>query len=198
MKKTIPQVLLLLLLSGTLCAQNKKNDFIINAGFSSGDGHTIKPYPREDGINTFNLNCEYYFNPVISAGLYGIYYRNTYKWESNTAVNYGYKDIWQGFNAGVKTTYHAGSLLKVNTKYIDLYLTAFGGFRNFSYKEVGINSVNIYADLLDYKIHSFSAGGIAGFRYLFSKKWGMYTEVGLSRELFINAGFTLTLAKKSK
>ncbi|MEP6749037.1 MAG: hypothetical protein ABJB86_14995 [Bacteroidota bacterium] len=196
MRKIIPAILLFLLLHQVACAQNIKHDFIIAAGFSSGDGHSIRPYPPTNGINTPDLNCEYYFSSAFSAGLCGIYYHNTFKWESNTAVNYGYKDSWEGFNAGVKATFHMAKLLKINPRYFDVYVTAFGGSRSLTYWQKGINTVDPYSNILDYKIRSFSAGGISGIRFLCNRKLGFYAELGFSRELFINAGISYNLAKK--
>lgn len=193
--KKILSILSLLLIAQLLLplnakAQVDKNNLLINLGASSGYG-----YPNgltstsNSGIPTLNAHAEYHLHKLISLGVYGAY---TYSFFEFDYLQYYYKDVWKGWDAGTRLTFHYASLFTKQPK-IDLYITGFGGYtgRSLVYDES-----NIYRDDLNYSVDDFTIGLLAGVRYYVSKKFGFYLEPGISRKFFIGAGVSLSFPLK--
>jgi hypothetical protein len=58
------------------------------------------------------------------------------------------------------------------------------------------DKTNIYRDILNYSVNTLSFGGLVGFRYYITPKFGLYGEAGMSRELFLGGGATLRINSK--
>ena len=172
--------------------QNKKNDILINSGVSSGYG-----YPSElgrvdtenSGIPTLNLNGEYSLNDYFSLGLYSAYTYSFYKYDNPIS---GYKDVWKGWDIGIKSTIHVSPFF-IKNKNADLYFTAFSGYTS---RSLVYDKSNIYRDSLNYNVDAFSIGGILGFRYLITRQFGLYVESGISRKFFIGGGISFAFRSK--
>jgi hypothetical protein len=171
-------------------SQFKKKDLLINAGIASGTGYPGSPGTTANGgIPTTNLSTEYTFINLLSLGIYGAY---TYSYFKFDHPQVGYKDVWKGWDVGIKSTFHFSPLFIKNETH-DLYLAAFAGYTT---RAMVYDKSNIYRDFLNYKVDDFSFGGILGYRYLLTPKVGLYGEAGLSRKFFLGGGASLNINLK--
>ena len=173
-------------------SQNKKHDLVINFGASSGYGYPSGLTSTENsGVPALNASGEYSFSKLFSLGLYGAYTYSFFKFDHPLV---GYKDVWKGWDIGIRNTIHLSPLVIKDEK-TDLYVALFSGYttRSLSYDQS-----NIYHDSLNYKVDAFSVGGILGFRYWINQKFGAYAEAGQSRKFFLGGGISFKINSKNK
>src|SRR5690348_6191357 len=85
-------------------AQNTKKDLLVNIGASSGYGYPSKlPETENSGIPTVNLGADYSLTNFLSAGPYVAYTYSFYKFKHPQV---GYKDVWKGWDVGVRGNLH--------------------------------------------------------------------------------------------
>lgn len=181
----------ILLLSKSGLTQTHNKEITINIGLSD-EGYGYPNHLTDVPSNicpTINLYSEYHFNKSFSVGVSGAFTYSYYKFENdvNPAVNY--KDVWKGWDFGLRYTLHFSPALSMN-KNTDLYLSAFTGYTT---RKTEYDKKNIYRDVLNYNTDACSIGGILGFRYFISEKIGLYAEAGLSRKLFLGGGATYNI-----
>lgn len=187
--KTAWLISLTLFCISNLEAQTKAKDIVLNLGAYSGYGYKqIEPFTETSGIPAMSAGAEYFFNKYFAIGSYVTY---TYAYDKFVGTTERYKDVWYGWDIGVKPTFHFNSLLAEHlANKIDIYLSGFGGY---AYRALRYDKTNIYSDSLNYSINGLNAGGIIGFRFYASKKIGLYSELGKSHRWFIGGGFILNL-----
>lgn len=180
----------ILLFKSLAWTQTTKNDLLINFGASSGYGYPNGLTSTENsGIPTLNLSGEYSLNKLLSFGLYTAYTYSFFKFDDPQV---GYKDVWRGWDIGAKSTFHISPFFIKDEK-ADMYLAVFSGYTT---RSLVYDKSNIYRDSLNYNVDAFSYGGILGFRYLITKKIGLYGETGLSRKFFIGGGISFIINTK--
>ena len=164
-------------------AQIRKNSFTINLGLSDeGYGYPNHlPDVPTNILSTVNLYSEYYFHKVLSIGFYAAYTYSYYKFHDFTYPSESYKDVWKGWDVGLRYTVHLNPIFIKNEK-INVYLSAFSGYTK---RSLAYDKKNIYRDSLNYNTDAFSVGGILGGRYFVSKKISVYGEAGFSRRIFL-------------
>lgn len=161
MKKT---VLFLLLVSTAFISQAQ------NFGYSKGDNllHVgIGVNSFYNGGIPFGASYEKGITDDISVGANADYLSNNYNYGSG--LSYKFTAIY----VGARASYHFNKLLKINTEKIDLYGGATVGYRSFKWKDSFSNS-----GLDDSYGSGVYLGVYAGGKYYFSKKIGVFTEVG--------------------
>lgn len=184
----------ILLSPKTGLTQTHNNGFTLNLGLSD-EGYGYPNHLTDVPSNilpTINLYSEYFFNKLFSVGIYGAFTYSYYKYENNVYPDINSKDVWKGWDIGLRYTLHFNQALSMNKK-TDLYLSAFTGY---TARKLVYDKTNIYRDVLNHHINAFSIGGILGFRYSISEKFGLYAETGLSRKIFYGGGATYHLFDK--
>ena len=171
--------------------QNDKHDIKISFGAFSGYGYPNGLPGTTSGIPTLNLTGEYFLNKFFSLGGYTSY---TYSFDEFENPQSGYKDVWKGWDVGVKTNFYISPFFKKNEK-IDLYLTGFFGYTT---RSLVYDKSNIYRDSLNYSVDATTVGAILGFRYFINTVIGFYFEAGLSRNSFLGAGVSFNIKNKQK
>ncbi|MFZ6025177.1 MAG: hypothetical protein ACOYVG_12075 [Bacteroidota bacterium] len=173
-------------------AQTNKGSLIINLGASSGYGYPTGLKSTENsGIPTLDFHAEYSLHKIFSFGPYIAY---TYSFDQFDNPQVGYKDVWKGWDIGLRGTLHVGSIFLQNEK-ADLYITSFAGYIT---RALVYDRTNIYRDSLNYKTNDFGAGGIVGFHYFFNNRLGLYIETGISKEFFIGGGVAYKFQRITK
>jgi len=174
-------------------AQNKKGDIYLQIGVSSGYG-----YPTEltsldkSSIPTISFGAGLCVNKLYHVSFYAAY---TYSYFTYNYTLPEYKDVWKGWDIGIKNTFHVGKLL-LKTDKLDPYIGVFTGYTQRSRVYISdIGPPGYYYDILNYKEHAFTIGGLAGLKYFISKRLDLYGEMGYSRGLFIGVGVSLKLNK---
>jgi len=176
-------------------AQNKKGDVYVQIGVSNGYG-----YPTEltaldqNSIPTMSLGAGLCVNILYHAGFYAAYTYSCFIYDNGLPSSY--KDVWKGWDIGIKNTFHIGSLLLKNDD-LDLYIGAITGYTQRS--RVFITEMEVpgyYYDILNYKEHAFTIGGLAGLKCFINKRLDVYGEMGYSRKLFGGAGVSIKLNKQ--
>jgi len=112
-------------------AQTDKNDIVINVGVSSGYGYPSSLYRENSGIPVINLSGDYSLTRLVSVGVYTAYTYTFYKFEYPDMPETEYKDVWKGWDVGIKSTFHVSPFLMKNEDW-DLYIAAFFGYANHS------------------------------------------------------------------
>jgi hypothetical protein len=170
-------------------AQTSLHDIVINGGPSSGYGYPNPLRKINGGIPALNMSTDYSLNDFFSFGLYVAYTYVFYKFHDQLMPEVDYKNVWKGWDMGVRSSFHFSSLITENEK-TDLYITGFFGYtmQSFVY-----DKRNIHSNYSDFDIHDVNAGSLAGFRYYLTKTIGIYAEAGLSREFFMSAGACINL-----
>lgn len=187
--KTVWAIFLALFCFSNLKAQTKAKDIVLNLGAYSGYGHKQRePFTENSGIPALSAGAEYFVNKYFALGSYVTY---AYVFDKFVGASVRYKDVWRGWDIGVKPTFHFNRLLaeRIATK-VDIYLSGFGGY---SYRALRYDKTNIYRDSLNYSTNGLSAGGIIGFRFYPSEKIGVYGELGKSYRWFIGGGVAIRL-----
>jgi hypothetical protein len=187
--KTAWLIFLTLFCISNIKAQTKAKDIVLNLGAYSGYGHQQRePFTENSGIPAMSVGAEYFFSKCFAIGTYVTY---TYVYDKFVGTTERYKDVWRGWDIGVKPTFHFNPLLAEHiANKMDIYVSGFGGY---AYRALRYDKTNIYRDSLNYSIDGLSAGGIIGFRFYASKKFGLYGELGKSNRWFIGGGVTLKL-----
>lgn len=187
--KTVWVIFLTLFCISNLEAQTKAKDIVLNLGAYSGYGNQQRePFTENSGIPAMNAGIEYFFNKYFAIGSYVTY---TYVYDKFVGSTERYKDVWRGWDIGIKPTFHFNPLLTERTaNKVDIYLSGFGGY---SYRALRYDKTNIYRDSLNYSTEGISVGGIIGCRFYASKKIGLYGELGKSHRWFIGGGVILKL-----
>lgn len=170
-------------------AQTDKNDIIINAGVSSGYGYPSSLYRENSGIPAINLSGDYSLNRLISVGFYTAYTYSFYKFQYPTMPETEYKDVWKGWDVGIKSTFHASPLILENEAW-DLYIAAFFGYANHS---LIFDRKHVDNGHISYHVGEINAGSMLGFRYYLSRNIALYTEAGVSRKFFAGGGLSFNI-----
>lgn len=192
MRKPLPFLIVacILFFSATGRGQTKKGDILLNAGLSSGYGYPSKLTSTENsGVSTANFSVEYFLNKYFSIGPYAAYTYKFYKYEN---PDFPYKDVWKGWDFGLRTNFNFSPAFFRDENAI-IYLSAFGGYSTFAMRH---DRLNIYRQFIDFENSAFSAGGIAGFRYFIKRRFGLYVEAGMSRKFFVGGGVSLRLTSQ--
>jgi len=178
---------LLLSLSGS--AQKSRHDIVVNLGPSTGYGYP-SPFRSTNGrVPSLNISGDYSLYDLLSVGLYGAYTYSFYKMKDQTVPGLEYKDIWRGWDVGVRSSFHFSPLILENEK-TDLYIAAFFGYSDYS---LNFDKKNIHRTLYKYELRDINAGSLAGLRYYLTKTIGLYAEAGLSRKFFLSAGAAINV-----
>lgn len=187
--KTTLLIVLTLFCSPDLEAQTKAKDIVFNLGAYSGYGHQKRePFTENSGVPAMSVGAEYFLNKYFAIGSYVTY---TYAYDKFVGSTERFKDVWRGWDIGIKPTFHFNPLLTERlANKIDIYVSGFAGY---SYRALRYDKTNIYRDRLNYSTDGVSAGGIIGFRYITSKKFGLYGELGKSGRWFIGGGITFKI-----
>ena len=169
-------------------SQTNKKDFIINLGLSDeGYGYPNNlPDVPSNICPTINLYSEYFLDKFFSIGIYSAFTYSYYKFKSHVYPGSNYKDAWQGWDLGLRYTFHFNPIFR-RYESTDLYLSGFSGFTT---RALVFDKNNIYRDDLNYKTNAFSVGGILGGRFLITNRMSLYGEAGYSRKLFLGGGVT--------
>src|SRR5689334_10242219 len=112
-------------------AQTDKNDIILNLGVSSGYGYPSSLSRSNSGIPAINLSGDFSLNRFLSIGFYSAYTYTYYKFQYPTMPTAEYKDVWKGWDVGVKSSFHFSPFILENEDW-DLYVAAFFGYANHS------------------------------------------------------------------
>lgn len=173
-------------------AQTEKKDIVINVGVYSGYGYKERePFLETSGIPTMSISAECFINKYIAIGSYMSY---TYVYDEVIGTTQKTKDVWRGWDLGLKPTFHFNPLLPEGLiKRTDIYIAGFGGY---AYRALRYDKKNIYRDSLNYNVSDLNTGAILGFRYLFNNKLALYGELGKSSRWFIGGGITVTINSK--
>ena len=185
-------IMTMLLLSVSGSAQTRKHDVVINLGPSSGYGYPSPFRPENGRIPAFNLSADFSLNTLLSCGVYAAYTYSFYRFPDQIIPGLKYKDVWKGWDMGVRSSFHFSSLIMDNEK-TDLYITAFFGYTILSLE---YDKRNIHRTRFNYDLHDINAGNIAGFRYHLTRIVGLYAEAGLSRKFFMSAGASVNISSK--
>lgn len=182
-------IVFLLILATIGQAQTDKNDILINAGVSSGYGYPSSLYRDNSGIPSINLSGDYSLTRLVSVGFYAAYTYTYYKFAYPDMPATEYKDVWKGWDVGIKSTFHVSPFIMKNEDW-DLYIAAFFGYTNhslvFDRKRVDNGHIN-------YHVGEINAGSILGFRYYLTRNIGLYAEAGVSRKFFAGGGLSLNI-----
>ena len=180
----------ILFITSTGRTQTNKNDLLINFGPSSSYGYPSGLAERENsGIPSLNLSGDYSLSKLFSLGLDGAYTYSFYKYNFPPVF---YKDIWKGWDIGVRNAFHISPFIAKNEK-ADLYMAAFFGYTN---RFLVYDQTNIYRDSLNYKVDAISIGILLGLRYFITKNFGLYIETGLSRKFSMSGGISFNINSK--
>jgi len=176
-------------------AQNKKGDVYVQLGVSNGYGYPIELTAlSEDNIPAVNFGVGYCVNELYHVGFYSAY---TYNHFTHDYPPPAFKDVWKGWDIGIKNTFHIGRLLLKNDK-LDLYVGAITGYTQRSRVYIPeTEPPGYYYDILNYKEDAFTIGALAGIKYFITKRLDLYGEMGFSREFFIGGGVSIKLNKQS-
>ena len=181
-----------------LCApgnsQTRRNNLVINLGLSSGYGYPSALHQNNNGISALNLSMDYSLNKFFSFGSYAAYTYSYYEFHDRLAPEISYKDVWKGWDFGVRSSFHISPIIMKNKK-ADLYVT---GFFGSSIHSLVHDQKNAHMDSLNFKVHDVNAGSIAGFRYYISRVIALYFEGGLSREFFMSGGLAFNVHVKKR
>jgi hypothetical protein len=190
----ISQIIIpILFISSTGTAQTSKNNIAINFGLSSGYGYPSLLYSENcNCIPAANLSGDYSLNRLFSVGIYGAYTYTFFKFEDYLTPGINYKDVWKGWDIGVRGSFHFSPFI-MNNKKTDLYVAAFIGDAIYS---LVYDKKNIYHDSLNQKVNSVNIGGIAGVRYYITGIIGLYVESGLSGKFFMSGGISFNISHK--
>src|SRR6185295_1677961 len=169
-------------------AQTDKHDIVINLGVSSGYGYPSSLYRSNSGIPAVNLSGDYSLTRLVSVGVYAAYTYSFYKFQYPGMPEAEYKDVWKGWDVGVKSSFHISPLIIKNDDW-DLYITAFFGYANHSL----IFDRKHDNGHINYHVGEINAGSILGFRYYLSRNIGLYAEAGVSRKFFAGGGLSLNI-----
>jgi len=182
-------IVFLLILATIGHTQTDKNDIVINAGVSSGYGYPSSLYRDNSGIPSINLSGDYSLTRLVSVGFYTAYTYTYYKFAYPTMPATEYKDVWKGWDIGIKSTFHVSPFIMKSEDW-DLYIAAFFGYANhslvFDRKRVDNGHIN-------YHVGEINAGSILGFRYYLTRNIGLYAEAGVSRKFFAGGGLSLNI-----
>ncbi|HEY7159988.1 MAG TPA: hypothetical protein VH815_01960 [Acidobacteriota bacterium] len=170
-------------------AQTDKNDVIINLGVSSGYGYPSSLYRANSGIPAVNLSGDYSLNRFLSVGLYAAYTYTFYKFQYPGIPETEYKDVWKGWDVGIKSAFHFSPFL-LNNEDWDLYIAAFFGYASHS---LVFDRKHPGSDHISYHVGEINAGSMLGFRYYLSRNIGLYAEAGVSRKLFGGGGLSFNI-----
>ena len=179
----------LLLIASIGQAQTDKNDVIINLGVSSGYGYPSSLYRSNSGIPAINLSGDYSLNRLLSVGIYSAYTYTFYKFQYPDMPETEYKDVWKGWDFGIKSAFHFSPFI-VQNEYWDLYVAAFFGYARHSLVFDRKHADNGH---LDYHVAEINAGSMLGFRYYLSRNIALYTEAGVSRKFFAGGGLSFNI-----
>ncbi|MBI1779798.1 MAG: hypothetical protein HYR66_00215 [Sphingobacteriales bacterium] len=186
--KLFALIFLSVLLHFNVQSQKNNKEIVISIGVYSQYGYPSKLTSTENsGIPTAGLGGDYRLSKLFSIGLYAAYTYSFFKYDD---PNVGYKDVWKGWDAGLRGTLHIGEFFLKNKKY-DIYLAVFSGYTKRSMIH---DKSNIYRDSLNFKESAFSIGSFAGVRFFTNKKIGFFIETGLSRKFIIGGGLSFKLA----
>jgi hypothetical protein len=169
-------------------AQTDKNDIVINLGVSSGYGYPSSLYRDNSGIPAINLSGDYSLTRLVSVGFY-THTHTFYKFQYPTMPEVEYKDVWKGWDVGIKSTFHVSPFIIKNEDW-DLYIAAFFGYANHSLVFDRNNADNGH---INYSVGEINAGSILGFRYYLSRNIGLYAEAGVSRKFFAGGGLSFNI-----
>jgi hypothetical protein len=170
-------------------AQTGKNDIVINIGVSSGYGYPSSLYRDNSGIPAINLSGDYSLNRFLSVGFYTAYTYTYYKFQYPTMPETQYKDVWKGWDVGIKSAFHASPFILNNEEW-DLYIAAFFGYANHSLVFDRKHTDNGH---ISYHVGEINAGSMLGFRYYLSRNIGLYAEAGVSRRFFGGGGLSFNI-----
>lgn len=178
---------ILLALAGE--TQTQKNNATVNLGVSSGYGYPSFLRANTSNVPSLNLSADYSLNKLFSLGLYGSYTYSLYRSHSMPPPELHYKDVWKGWDVGIRSSFHLSPLIITNKK-IDLYLAAFFGYtvHYLLYDKKHIARYNY-----KFKVDDINAGSIVGLRYYLSRVIGFYAETGLARKLFVSGGLAFNI-----
>ena len=179
----------LLLIASIGQAQTDRNDVIINLGVSSGYGYPSSLYRSNSGIPAINLSGDYSLNRLLSVGIYSAYTYTFYKFQYPDMPETEYKDVWKGWDFGIKSAFHFSPFI-VQNEYWDLYVAAFFGYARHSLVFDRKHADNGH---LDYHVAEINAGSMLGFRYYLSRNIALYTEAGVSRKFFAGGGLSFNI-----
>lgn len=187
-------LMIMLVLSAPGNSQTRKNNLVINLGLSSGYGYPSALHNENSGVPALNLSMDYSLNKFFSFGTYAAYTYLYYEFHDRSTPEIYYKDVWKGWDFGVRSSFHISPIIMKNKK-ADLYITGFFGSSIHSLmREVK----NTHMDSLHFKVHDVNAGSIAGFRYYISRVIALYFEAGLSREFFMSGGLAFNVHPKKR
>ena len=170
-------------------AQTGKNDVVINLGVSSGYGYPSSLSRDNSGIPAINLSGDYSLTRLISVGFYTAYTYTYYKFQYPTMPEIEYKDVWKGWDVGIKSTFHVSPFIIKNEDW-DLYIAAFFGYANHS---LVFDRKNVDNDHINYHVGEINAGSMLGLRYYLSRNIGLYAEAGVSRKFFAGGGLSFNI-----
>lgn len=173
-------------------AQTDKNDIVINLGVSSGYGYPSSLYRSNSGIPAVNLSGDYSLNRLVSVGLYSAYTYTFYRFQYATMPEVDYKDVWKGWDVGIKSTFHVSPFIIKNEDW-DLYIAAFFGYANHSL----VFDRKHDSGHINYHVGEINAGSVLGFRYYLSRNIGLYAEAGVSRRFFGGGGLSLNINSRN-
>jgi len=175
-------------------AQTRRNNLVINLGLSSGYGYPNALHEENITLSALNLSMDYSLNKFFSFGSYAAYTYSFYEFHDRLMPEINYKDVWKGWDVGVRSSFHISPIIMKNKK-VDLYIT---GFFGSSVHSLVHDEKNTHRDSLNFKVHDVNAGSIAGFRYYIARAIALYFEAGLSREFFMSGGLAFNVHPKKR
>jgi hypothetical protein len=187
----VPGMFIFILLVNPINAQDKKRDIYIDI-----EGLSSYGYPAElsglsrSSIPTLGVGVGVAISKFYHAGLYVGYTYDYFIFEDPQS---GYKDVWKGWDLGIKNTFHIGKLF-LKTEKLDPYIGVITGYTQRS--RVHISKTNIpdfYYDLLNYEEDAITIGGLGGVKYFISKGVALFGEMGITRMFFIGGGISIRL-----
>ena len=90
-------------------AQTEKKDIVINVGIYSAYGyHKRQPFAGAGVIPVSSVGGEYFINKYIAIGSYIAY---TYDYDEFIGTRQRTKDVWRGWDLGIKPSLHFNPLL---------------------------------------------------------------------------------------
>lgn len=155
MKIKITCVLLLVATTSLFAQQNgafSRQDKLLNIGIGVNSFY--------DGGVPFGASFEIGVSNNISVGVNADYLSNDYLSFKFTATYFG-----------IRVSYHANELLKINSEKIDLYGGPTLGYRSFSWKDTDQDLGESYGS-------GVFLGAYIGGKYYINKKIGLFAEVG--------------------
>ena len=170
-------------------SQYKKNDILLHFGGYSGLGYPTGVSNAMSNIPTLRLGGDYLLNKFFNIGAYVAYTYNYFEFDHPTS---GYKDVWKGWDLGMRTELHIGSFFIKNENW-DLYLASSLGYID---RSMIYDKSNIYRDFLNYTVKTLGVSASLGLRARLNKVVGAYGELGLSRQFFGGAGFYFIIRSK--